>query len=175
MNTKNKLTIWAFALLMIAHWLEHAFQAWQVYVMHMPRACALGMLGMKYPWLIKTESLHFGFAVFTTIGLLMLWNLFTKSADWMDNVNPVIAPPTASWWKAATYISIWHLFEHTLLFAQALTHPWFGKAVPTSIIQLVVPRIELHLFYNSLVTVPIAVAMILMAKEHRGELPTTIH
>jgi hypothetical protein len=182
--------VWAFAALMAAHWLEHAFQAWQVYVMHMPRACALGMLGMRYPWLIRTESLHFGFAVFTTVGLLLLWNLFAAPMMRLTSTVPGLTgrvvvgglvgykpfigdmdakgdvrPVTARWWKAATSISIWHLFEHTLLFGQAtLHHNLFGSPVPTSIIQLIVPRIELHLFYNSLVTVPVAVAMLLILK-----------
>ena len=34
-----------------------------------------------------------------------------------------------------------------------------GKPVPTSIIQLWIPRLELHLFYNTVVFLPMAVAM----------------
>src|SRR5271157_502963 len=157
MSPKNKWLVFGFAFLMLAHWAEHIFQAWQVYVTHMPRACALGLLGMKYPWLIKTEALHFGFAVFTTVGLFMLWDIYANGRVAPDYM--VIHPTSEPYWKVATYISIWHLFEHTLLFAQAMTHPWFGKTAPTSLIQLIVPRIELHLFYNSLVTIPIAIAM----------------
>jgi len=162
MSRTNKWMIGTFAVLMIAHWLEHIFQAYQVYAMHMPRACALGMLGMKYPWLIKTEALHFGFAIFTTVGLLMLWHVYVTGKVASDQI--FIMPRTAPSWIAATYISIWHLFEHTLLFAQAMTHPWFGKAVPTSLIQLLIPRIELHLFYNSMVTVPIIMSMYMMTR-----------
>jgi hypothetical protein len=33
--------------------------------------------------------------------------------------------------------------------------------VPTSIIQLFVPRVELHLFYNTVVFIPMVVAMLL--------------
>lgn len=153
----------AFAALMIGHWLEHIFQAYQVYVMHMPRACALGMLGMKYPWLVKTESLHFGFAVFTTIGLLMLWHVYVTGKVASDQI--FIMPRSAPSWMAATYISIWHLFEHSLLFYQAIMHHNFwGRPVPTSVIQLFIPRIELHLFYNSMVTVPIAMSMYMMMR-----------
>jgi hypothetical protein len=165
--------LWVFAALMAAHWLEHAFQAWQVYVLGMPRPCALGMLGMRYPWLIRTESLHFGFAIFTTIGLLALWKVFTELpgddlAGYAEHFGLHTSNPTAPWWRAATYISVWHLFEHTLLFGQAmLHHNLFGAAVPTSIIQLFVPRIELHLFYNSLVTIPIVVAMVLLGVKKR--------
>jgi hypothetical protein len=158
MSLKNKWMVFGFAFLMLAHWLEHAFQAWQIYAMHMPRKCALGMLGMKYPWLIKTESLHFGFAVFTTLGLIMLWNIFVNGRVAPDYM--VIHPTSEPYWKTATYISIWHLVEHSLLFGQAmLHHNLFGSPVPTSLIQLIVPRVELHLFYNSIVTIPIAIAM----------------
>jgi hypothetical protein len=163
MSNRNKWMVFGFAFLMLAHWLEHAFQAWQIYVMHMPRACALGMLGMKYPWLIKTESLHFGFAIFTTVGLLMLWRVFVNGYVASDHC--VIDPPSANYWKAATYISIWHLFEHSLLFTQAMIHHNFwGSPVPTSVIQQIIPRVELHLFYNSIVTIPIAIAMYLLIK-----------
>jgi hypothetical protein len=143
---------------MLAHWAEHAFQAYQVYVMHMPRACAFGALGMMYPWLVKNESLHFGFAVFTTVGLLMLWNVFVTGKIASDHIY--IDPPSAPYWKVATYISIWHLFEHSLLFIQAsIHHNFWGRPVPTSVLQLFFPRVELHLFYNSIVTIPIAIAM----------------
>lgn len=171
MSTKNKWMVFGFAFLMLAHWAEHIFQAYQVYVQHMHRACALGLLGMAFPWLIKTESLHFGFAVFTTVGLLMLWHVYVNGKVASDYM--VIHPTSEIWWKAATYISIWHLFEHTLLFTQAITHHNFwGSPVPTSVIQLLIPRVELHLFYNSLVTIPIAIAMYQLWQNMR---PTTMH
>jgi hypothetical protein len=34
-----------------------------------------------------------------------------------------------------------------------------GRPVPTSIVQLWVPRVELHLFYNTIVFVPMVIAM----------------
>jgi hypothetical protein len=40
-----------------------------------------------------------------------------------------------------------------------LWRPDFGNAVPTSILQLWFPRLELHLFYNTVVFVPMVVAM----------------
>ena len=157
MNRKNRLMVWGFAALMVAHWMEHIFQAWQVYVMKMPPKCALGMLGMKYPWLVRTESLHFAFAVVTSVGLLALWDVF---------VNGQARPRSAPWWKAAFWISLWHLFEHALLFGQAaLHHNLFGKPAPTSLLQLAVPRVELHLFYNTLVTIPVVVAMVLFTRK----------
>jgi hypothetical protein len=59
-------------------------------------------------------------------------------------------------------IQIWHVFEHTLLFVQAQRGViFFGARERTSVLQLFFPRIELHLFYNTLVTIPIVVAMLL--------------
>jgi hypothetical protein len=40
----------------------------------------------------------------------------------------------------------------------------WGAKEPTSVLQLFFPRIELHLFYNSVVTIPIVVAMMLRWK-----------
>lgn len=138
--------------LMLAHWTEHVFQAWQVYAMHVPRVCALGFLGMKYPWLVKTESLHFGFAVLTTVMLVALRKQFESAAYLL--------------WDIALSISLWHLLEHSLLFYQACTgHFLFGQHQPTSILQLAFPRIELHLFYNTIVTVPAMIALYLYQRQ----------
>ncbi len=137
-----------FVAVMIAHWLEHIVQAYQVYAMGHERHHAMGLLGQFYPWLMHSEWLHFGYAFLTFVGLAILRGGFSS--------------PALRWWNAALIIQIWHLLEHTLLFAQAQSGftLWHAKE-PTSVLQLLVPRIELHLFYNSLVTVPIVVAMIL--------------
>jgi hypothetical protein len=34
-----------------------------------------------------------------------------------------------------------------------------GRPVPTSLLQLWVPRVELHLFYNTIVFIPMVIAM----------------
>jgi hypothetical protein len=137
-----------FGAIMIAHWLEHLFQAYQVYVLHMDRTCALGMLGMKYPWLIRTESLRYMFAIVTVWGIVYAgWNYFQSEF-------------AAKIWVVALIAATWHLIEHFLLFGQAVTHSYlFGKTQPTSIIQLIVPRIELHLFYNSIITLLVVYAL----------------
>jgi hypothetical protein len=58
------------------------------------------------------------------------------------------------------WIQFWHHFEHFILFYQAQTQRfWFGGTVPTSIGQIWIPRIELHLIYNMLVFIPMVVAM----------------
>lgn len=60
----------------------------------------------------------------------------------------------------ALVIQFWHHIEHALLQVQAITgHPFFGRPVPTSILQLWFPRLELHLFYNTVVFIPMIVGM----------------
>ena len=55
----------------------------------------------------------------------------------------------------AFWIQFWHHIEHFLLILQATTHHNFwGKPVPCSVLQLIFPRVELHLFYNSIVFIP---------------------
>lgn len=143
-----------FATICAAHWLEHIFQMYQVYVMKVPRPMAGGCLGMVYPWLVKTELLHYGYAVVMLLGLWLLRKGFTGQAH--------------NWWVAALVIQFWHHFEHLLLFGQAMTHHYlFGGHQPTSVLQIFFPRIELHMFYNTLVTIPIVVAMVLYYRHRR--------
>ena len=142
-----------FAAIMIAHWLEHIVQAYQVYGLKCERHHAMGLLGYYYPWLVHSEWMHFGYAVLTFLGLVILRDGFSGSAR--------------VWWDTAVIIQIWHLFEHTLLFVQAQGgFTLWGSNEPTSVLQLFFPRIELHLFYNSVVTVPIVIAMIVSKREH---------
>ena len=65
-----------------------------------------------------------------------------------------------TWWMISFWIQFWHHIEHFLLFYQANTHRYFfGGTVPTSIGQIWIPRIELHLIYNTLVFIPMLVGM----------------
>jgi len=46
------------------------------------------------------------------------------------------------------------------LIFQATTHQNFwGKPVPCSVLQLAFPRVELHLFYNAVVFIPMVIGM----------------
>ena len=134
-----------FMAVVIAHWAEHLLQVFQIYALGWSPHAAGGMLGYLFPWLAHSEVLHFSYAVVMMIGLIWLRGEMCLGAS--------------GWWTATTVIQAWHLFEHSLLQAQALTHPFFDKAVPTSIVQLWFPRVELHLFYNTIVTVPMAIAL----------------
>ncbi|GII76287.1 hypothetical protein Sru01_12690 [Sphaerisporangium rufum] len=142
---KAGLTI--FGLIVLGHWAEHIAQAIQIYVLGWPLPEARGVLGLPFPWLIKSEWMHYGYALLMLIGLIMLRPGFHGTAK--------------TWWTASLLIQVWHHFEHLLLLTQAMTG-WHlaGRPVPTSIIQLIVPRVELHLFYNTIVFIPMVVAMV---------------
>ena len=76
------------------------------------------------------------------------------------------------WWMVAFWIQFWHHIEHALLQGQAIFHHnLFGSPVPMSIVQLVIPRVELHLFYNTIVFVPMVIAMFYHMFPLPGEVP----
>ncbi len=135
-----------FTVIVLAHWAEHLLQAYQIWVMGWPRPKALGALGLFYPWLVKSEAMHYGYAIVMLIGL------------WMT--LPGFAGTSRKWWVAALAIQFWHHIEHLLLQIQAITGQYFfGSPVPTSIAQLWFPRVELHLFYNTVVFIPMVIGM----------------
>jgi hypothetical protein len=135
-----------FMLVVLAHWGEHLVQAWQIYALHWPRPMANGILGLWYPWLIKSEVLHYGYALVMLVGIWVLRKGFTGLSR--------------KWWTVALVIQFWHHIEHLLLIGQAtFHHNLWGKPVPCSVLQLVFPRVELHLFYNSIVFIPMVIGM----------------
>jgi hypothetical protein len=147
LNTRwHERALQGFMAIVLFHWAEHLIQAYQFWGLHWSRAKSMGLLGMYYPWLMKTETLHYGFALVMLIGLWVLRKGFTGKSH--------------TWWMIAFWIQFWHHFEHFILFYQAQTHHyWFGGSVPTSVGQIWIPRIELHLFYNAIVFIPMVVAM----------------
>lgn len=143
----HKPALMVFLFIVLAHWVEHLVQAYQVYGMHWHRPHAGGFLGLFFPWLVSSELLHYGYAIIMLIGFILL--------------QPGFVGRGRTWWNIALGIQIWHHFEHLLLLIQAaLGMPFFGAAVPTSLLQLAFPRMELHLFYNAVVFAPMVVAMI---------------
>lgn len=143
----HRRALWIFMAIVVAHWAEHLLQAFQIWVLGWARPDARGALGLAFPWLVKSEALHYFYAIVMLVGIILLRPGFTGRAR--------------VWWDAALVIQFWHHLEHGLLLYQAVTHPLFGEAVPTSIAQLAVPRVELHLLYNAIVFIPMVVAMIL--------------
>ncbi|MEV7008613.1 hypothetical protein [Streptosporangium sp. NPDC051022] len=145
-----------FLFIVLAHWTEHVAQAVQIYVLGWPIPQARGVLGLPFPWLVTSEWMHYGYALLMLVGLITLRKGFTGRAR--------------TWWNISLGIQVWHHLEHLLLLLQALTgHHLMGRPVPTSIIQLLVPRVELHLFYNAIVFVPMVVAMVLHRRPNESE------
>ncbi len=64
LNTRwHERALQIFMVIVLGHWGEHLAQAYQIYVMGWPRPKANGILGLWYPWLIKSEALHYGYAI----------------------------------------------------------------------------------------------------------------
>lgn len=143
----HERTLQLFSGIVLLHWVEHLTLAYQVYVLHWSPHHAGGFLGQAFPWLVHSEVLHYGYAVIMLVGI---WVLL-----------PGFVGRSRSWWLAALVIQFWHHIEHALLQLQViLGTPFFGRSVPTSIAQLWLPRLELHLFYNTIVFIPMVVAMV---------------
>jgi hypothetical protein len=145
-------TVWherslqAFMVIVLAHWAEHLAQAWQIWELGWPVPDARGVLGLWFPWLVTSESLHYGYAVVMLICLWILRRGFVGKSH--------------RWWMISFGIQFWHHIEHGMLQWQAVTgHYFLGSPVPISLVQLWIPRVELHLIYNTAVFIPMVVAM----------------
>jgi hypothetical protein len=144
---QHELALRLFTVVVLAHWAEHLLQAIQIYWLGWPVPEARGLLGYFYPWLVTSEVLHYVYALVMLIGFWFLRSGFTGVLD-------------RRWWTIALGIQFFHHFEHALLQIQAITgHYFFGRPVPTSLIQYWVPRVELHMFYNTIVFIPMVIAM----------------
>ena len=142
----HKPALQFFMFIVLAHWAEHLAQACQIYILNWPIPEARGVLGLWYPWLVKSEALHYFYALVMLIGIWSLRRGFQGRAY--------------TWWMIAFGIQFWHHIEHALLQGQAIAgRNLFGSPVPTSIAQLWIPRVELHLFYNTIVFIPMIVGM----------------
>jgi hypothetical protein len=143
----HRLALNLFMLIVIAHWAEHLAQAFQIWALGWPVPRSRGALGLAFPWLVTSEWLHYGYAVVMLAGLWLLRGGFVGRAK--------------AWWTAALVIQFWHHIEHLLLLIQAQSGTFlFGRSVPTSVLQMVIPRVELHLFYNTVVFLPMVIAVI---------------
>jgi len=158
LNTKyHRAAMWLFLVIVVAHWAEHLAQAFQIWALDWARPKARGVLGMPFPWLVSSEWMHYAYAIIMLIGLVIL--------------RPAFVGRARTWWTIALAIQFWHHIEHLLLLVQAIAgNNIAGKPVPTSIAQLAFPRVELHLFYNVVVFIPMVVGMYLHLKPTRREL-----
>ena len=160
LNTQyHRTALNVFLVIVLAHWAEHIVQAIQIWVLGWPVPEARGVLGTWFPWLVRSEALHYGYAVIMLIGFILL--------------RPGFSGTARTWWTIALGIQVWHHIEHLILLVQAQTGVFLlGSAVPTSVVQLVVPRVELHLFYNTVVFIPMVVAMVLHRRPSGAALAT---
>lgn len=150
-TTWHEKALWVYVAVVLLHWLEHLFQGYQIWILNMPRPDSLGALGYLFPWLVRSEVMHFGFAVFMLVGLIVL--------------APGFSGASAKWWLASLAIQSWHFVEHALLQGQAAVGAnLFHSEVPMSVFQQWIPRPELHLMYNLAVFIPMVVAMVLHSR-----------
>ncbi|MEU8328847.1 hypothetical protein [Micromonospora sp. NPDC048839] len=153
----HRAVLGLYMAIVLAHWAEHLVQAYQIWVLGWARPQARGVLGMPFPWLVSSEWLHYGYAIVMLIGLFAL--------------RPGFVGRARTWWTVALVIQFWHHIEHLLLLLQVqMGFLLPGATAPTSLVQLVVPRVELHLFYNSIVFLPMLVAMYLHLRPNDSEL-----
>lgn len=145
-STWHERALQFFMFIVLAHWAEHLVQAFQIYALGWPVPESRGILGLWYPWLVKSEVLHYGYALVMLVGIWML--------------RPGFIGTSRVWWNVSLGIQFWHHIEHGILQGQALVGAnLFNSPVPTSVAQLWIPRVELHLIYNTLVFIPMVVAM----------------
>ena len=154
----HEVALWLYMVVVFAHWLEHILQAYQVFILGWARPDAGGVLGLLFPILASSEVLHFVYNLTLLAGLFLL--------------QPGFAGRARLWWNVALIIQAWHFFEHLLLQAQWLAGIYlFGAAQQTSILQLWIPRVELHFLYNSVVFLPMMLALYFHFYPPAGERP----
>lgn len=142
--------------LVLGHFSEHIIQLIQAFVLGWPRHHSMGVLGMWFPDLMRTETLHFSYNLVQLVGLLLLYHGFSGRAR--------------RWWTVATVFQGFHFFEHFLLQAQYSTKIYlFGKPRQTSIGELALPRIELHFVYVTLVVIPTVIALYLYFQQRAAQ------
>lgn len=157
LNTKwHERALHLFLAIVLAHWAEHLVQAYQIWGLGWPIPESRGVLGLWFPWMVSSELLHYGYALVMLTFLWVLRSGFTGKAY--------------TWWMVSFGIQFWHHIEHAFLQGQALLGANLMNApVPMSIAQFWIPRVELHLIYNTLVFIPMIIAMYLHMFPPAGE------
>jgi hypothetical protein len=146
----HAMALTLFMTLVVTHAAEHILQVIQVFVLDWSRPDAGGVLGLWLPELARAELLHTGYNLFQVFGLAVLRHGFSGQAR--------------TWWTVAIIVQAWHFFEHVQIQTQYYVgwHLWGGPK-PGSILEFLMPRIELHFIYNMVVFVPTIVAVALYA------------
>ena len=126
------------------HVFEHVVQLVQVFLLDVPEAQALGLLGYVYQFQGTEEWLHLTFNAAYLLGLYLL-------------VIPLLrrVPRTVPPWAFATFaigavgLESWHMVEHVVIIANVLQNdgcpcPGIGDAA------LGISDTALHFYYNAL-------------------------
>lgn len=143
----HKTGLVLFTIAVTVHYFEHVGQAIEVLGLGWKTKDAGGFVGLIYPPLVTSEIMHYSFAVFMTVGFWVL--------------RPAFKGRALRWWTLAFVIEFWHHFEQFLLITQHFSHHYmFGGSEPTSVLQIFFPRLELHLFYNTVVAIPMVIALV---------------
>lgn len=138
------------------HFAEHILQLYQFAVLGWARPASGGLLGLWAPQLAMAELLHFGYNSFQLIGLLALLGGFKGRAR--------------TFWIIAIVLQGWHWFEHALLQLQWITKIYlYNGPKQMSVLEVFLPRIELHFIYNMLVVIPTLIAVYLYARKLLAE------
>lgn len=144
-NLSHPVKLWLYMFIVFGHFSEHALQLYQIYVLGWLPKESGGLLGLWYPALAEAEVLHFAYNGFQILGIIFLMYGFRGVAR--------------RWWMVALVAQSWHMFEHVLLQIQWLTGSYlFGASQQMGIGQLLLPRVELHFFYNMSVFIPTMIA-----------------
>src|SRR4051794_37880587 len=106
-NTRwHERSLQVFMLVALGHWSEHPSQAYQIWGLGWPPDHARGVPSLWYPWLIKSEVIHYTYAVVT---LFVIWLR-----------RPRFTALPLVWRLVALVIQLWHHTEHALLQGQVL-------------------------------------------------------
>src|SRR5687768_17731880 len=76
-STGHERALQLFMVIVLAHWAEHLLQAFQIYGLGWPVSESRGALGHFYPWLVKSEMLHYAYALVMLVALFALRSGFT--------------------------------------------------------------------------------------------------
>jgi hypothetical protein len=121
----------------MAHFAEHLAQIFQLYILSWSRQNCLGILGLWQPALMRSEWLHYLYALSMLIGLYYLRPQFNQI-----------------WSQRTINLQHYHHLEHLILLTQAI----FGFKT-TGIGGIWFPRIELHFFYNAVVMIAMLISL----------------
>jgi hypothetical protein len=144
----HRRAVAVYAVVVATHFAEHVIQVGQVHLLGWARPEAGGLLGLVFPGLAAAEVLHTLWNSLQLTGLILLLAGFGH------------VPAARRWWTIALVLQTWHWLEHALLQFQYVTGVYFfGAMKQMSLLERVVPRIELHMLYNLLVFIPTVIAV----------------